>query len=313
MKYLELFEMKQIKKFEAFLIDRENNLMIKESMEMSSLAKQLVSFLQKKGCQVDFRFSKWNTSGKQNLSMYRHSFGDMSGGSKTIVFKNGESSEKSAGKSQSDFTIICEIDEKNPQASKLRVMVRPINSPQEATFVSDFVKYLKDYMNQKPVDKSGKPLGQSFSEVLKIESPFGWDIDNLYPKIMEVIKKDGYFNSGLTPILTIRQIIKPKKQEGKFQQAHDKIEGLKKGEKGKDGNYNMFGSAFMITGKDQDKNRQIGILKVNDENKRLSWSMGLSDFPSFSDDKNVKNKIIDLAKRVSKQMGYEYVDSPQKV
>lgn len=288
------------------------NFMIKESMEMSSLAKQIVTFLQKNGAQVDLQFSKRGE--EKNLNFSRQTLGGgLSGQSpKIMTFKNGEKVEKNSNKSQADFTVFCEINEENPWASKLNIRLRPINNASEATFVSDFVKNLKNYMNQKPVDKSGKPLGKSFSETLKIESQFGWDLDNVYEKIMGIIKKDGYFSPGMNAILTIKQINTGSgKSSSQFTASHDKIEGLKKGKVDDKGNYKMYGSKWLLTGREEDKKGSYGsegvnILNVNEKDKKVKLNVDPAD---YSKEEETRNKIVDLAKRVAKKLGYQYIKS----
>lgn len=286
MKYLKLFN-------ENFLYD--DFYLIKESMEMSSLAKQLVQYLQKNGCKVDLQFSK---NSKELLARYTGTGFD--GQAKTNVFVNGKREEKQSDKKESDFTIICAIDEKNTWASKLLVRSRTIKKG-ETDLVNNFIEVTKNFMTRKPLDKKGKPLDKSFSETLSIKSPFGWDLDDYYTKISEVINKYGYFYP--VQALFIIEMKEKRSMKGKeeFQQDKDKVMGLKKGKVSDKGTYDLFGSAWLVTGKEEDKKREISLLRANDKTKEVeAVYQGLGG--------NSEQKAKELANKFANKMGYKVRD-----
>lgn len=281
MKYLKLFE-----QFE----------LIKESLELASLAKKLVLALKKDGLQVGLQYSNEKTeSGIQRWD------------GKQITFTNGkrQDSEKSTGRND-DVTIYCDIRKDKEEWSQIGITFRYIPNYQAAKFVGNFIKSLENFMKNPQTDKTGKPLDKPLSDVLTIQCPFGWKLGEIETKIGEIIEKQGYF-STLQRIIVIKPKITPKKSERELKQDASKVLGLKKGEVESNGKYDLYGSAFLFTGKDEDKKREVALLAANEKTKKVS----ISNYLNY--EKGQNDKIIQLAKNYAKKMNFTYVDSQYQI
>jgi hypothetical protein len=285
--------MKHLKKFLEHTADEYKDYsLIKESLELASLAKRLHFYLKKEGLQVGFQYANNKTSA---LLL------KISG--QKILYKPGEKPKTTQGTDakRDDVTIVTDIRKDNESWSSITINFRPLYNTNESSFVGNFIKSLRDFMNTPLKDKAGKPLEKSLSESLSIVCPFGWKLDEFESKINEIIERDRFFHS-IAPLLVIKPKVKVVKGQEEYARKANAYMGLKRS-KVDDGISHLIGSGFEYISDKYEKNRELQLIKIDDNKKIVEISRG---FGQIENSPKIQ-KLTNIAKKFAKENKYKYV------